>query len=173
MMLRLLGRHWKEHLLALDHLRQGINLRSYAQSNPVNEYKREAFNMFKSMLDQVRADFVQSMLHFRLDRPDEGMDELVHALLPRVSFEKMAELTPDWANQPVIKNESRLGLRAELTPEFTDSGQGLAAPRSTRQKVDVDPADPSTWGRVMRNDPCPCGSDKKYKHCHGAINAQG
>lgn len=156
MMLRLLDRHWKEHLLTLDHLRQGINLRSYAQSNPVNEYKREAFNLFKNMLDQVRADFVQSMLHFRLDRPDEGMDEIIHALLPRVSFEKMAELTPGWLDQ-----------------QNAEKPQETNTPRLTRQKTDVDPNNSATWGRVMRNDPCPCGSGKKYKHCHGALNAQG
>lgn len=153
MRLRLLDQHWKEHLLALDHLRQGINLRSYAQSNPVNEYKREAFNLFKNMLDMVRIDFARSMLHFRLDRPDEGMEEIAEALLPRVSFEKTAELTPDW-----------------LKEGGGEQPQEMPITRQMRQKTTVDASDPSTWGRVMRNDPCPCGSDKKFKHCHGAIN---
>lgn len=156
MMLRLLDQAWKEHLLTLDHLRQGINLRSYAQSNPVNEYKREAFNLFKEMLDQVRLRFVNSMLHFQLDRPDEGVDEIMHALLPRVNFEKMAELTPDWD-----------GSAESLQQE--DSQDAAPVQRQTRQVTHMDPQDPSTWGRVSRNDACPCGSGQKFKHCHGAI----
>lgn len=156
MMLRLLDQSWKDHLLTLDHLRQGINLRSYAQSNPVNEYKREAFNLFENMLNHVRTNFVRSILHFRLDRPDENMEEIMWALLPRLNFEKMAELTPDW-----------VGDESHTSSKQQEEGP---ATRHTRQVGHVNPQDPSTWGRVSRNAVCPCGSGKKFKHCHGMIS---
>ncbi|NMG70139.1 preprotein translocase subunit SecA [Parazoarcus communis] len=135
-MLQSLDTHWREHLAALDHLRQGIHLRGYAQKNPKQEYKREAFQLFEGLLDTVRVD--------------------VSKLLMTVQ----------------IRTESQLEA-AEAPPEVDnvqyhhadyDEALGAAAARQiTPQTAEVGP-------KVGRNDPCPCGSGKKYKHCHGKLN---
>jgi preprotein translocase subunit SecA len=147
LLLRLLDQFWKDHLLGLDHLRQGINLRAYAQSNPLNEYKREAFNLFQFMLQQLKAEFIAVLSHFELDMT-ENID-LESLLAPEPNFKEMKELEPGWAGEEVVKEK---------------------ATRSSRKKTDeFDPKAPSTWGRVLRNAVCPCGSGKKYKHCHGEL----
>lgn len=158
-MLRLLDQNWKDHLLTLDHLRQGINLRSYAQSNPINEYKREAFNLFEIMLERVRTDFVQAILHFRLDASDTNIDDLMQVLLPRVSFDQTSELTPDW-------------MAAQQEHQKQEQDFDMPATRNIRRAAPIiDPQNPATWGRVSRNSLCPCGSGQKYKYCHGQMNA--
>ncbi len=152
LLLRLLDQTWKDHLLGLDHLRQGINLRAYAQSNPLNEYKREAFNLFQLMLQMLKGEFIAVLSHFELDLPEGANLESV--LTPQIDFRSMEELEPGWtgeAEEETAKTKTR---------------------SSRKQLVEVDPKDPSTWGRVLRNASCPCGSGKKYKHCHGELNAE-
>ena len=149
LLLRLLDQSWKDHLLGLDHLRQGINLRAYAQSNPLNEYKREAFNMFQYMLHQLKSEFVAALSHF--DANPSSSASLEEALVPELNFDEMEELLPNW--------------------EEGDEGKKPSKKSSTVHKKaeEVNPSDPKTWGKVLRNAPCPCGSDKKYKHCHGEL----
>ena len=133
---------WKEHLLALDHLRQGISLRAYGQRDPLNEYKSEAFALFNGMLDELK--------------------QRVTSMLARV--ELGAEAPPE----PL--------LQAPMPPQMTfndPSGQAQYAGgdvlEAERPRPALDPADPSTWKNTSRNAPCPCGSGKKYKHCHGRV----
>lgn len=128
-LLQTLDQLWKDHLLSLDHLRQGINLRAYAQRDPLNEYKQEAFTLFEAMLNHLR--------------------ELVVTRLSRMEIK--VTLTDDIMRLPAKK-------------VMRESHGGEASPASGR-----DPNDPSTWGKVGRNDDCPCGSGKKYKHCHGKL----
>ena len=125
--LQILDHTWKEHLLHLDHLRQGINLRAYAQRDPLNEYKSEAFEMFQAMLGQFRERVIQTLavVEIQTQAPDEN-ELLQHGLTS--------------------------------TPLAADGAPGK------RGRI---PSDPSTWGRVSRNEACPCGSGKKYKQCHG------
>ncbi len=119
--LQILDQHWKEHLLSLDHLRQGINLRAYAQKDPLNEYKREAFQMFEGMLDKMRQTVTMALAHVEL---------------------KTA--------QPTLKQTDK--------PVQDEASQRNILPNSQTKNI-----------KVPRNAPCPCGSGKKYKHCHGKI----
>ena len=145
LLLQVLDAVWKEHLLALDHLRQGIGLRAYGQRDPLNEYKSEAFNLFNGMLDELR--------------------ERVTSMLARV------EIGPEAPPPPMFQP-------AEPSPmalHYSDPGAGaqyagsdvLEAERPA--EIGIDPADPTTWRNTPRNAPCPCGSGKKFKHCHGKV----
>lgn len=154
LLLRLLDHTWKEHLYALDNLRQGINLRAYAQSNPLNEYKREAFMLFQYMMDQVREEFIATLSHFQSHAP--AMDTLNHLLDDDMDFDELMESMPEW-----FKKED--AETAEEGSLFAPQPQGL------REESALDINDPSTWTILPRNAPCPCGSGKKYKHCHGRI----
>ncbi|MBF0167041.1 MAG: preprotein translocase subunit SecA [Alphaproteobacteria bacterium] len=130
LLVQVLDQSWKEHLLALDHLRQGIGLRAYGQRDPLNEYKREAFNLFGTMLEDAKERVISLLSHVEL-RFEEPPEELLPKS-PRQMFE--------------TRHDPALGPVAE-------------AP--------LDVNDPNSWARTPRNSPCPCGSGKKYKHCHG------
>jgi len=134
---------WKEHLLALDHLRQGIGLRAYGQRDPLNEYKSEAFALFNTMLDDMR-ERVCSMLS-RVELSAEPPRPLAEPAFDRMLT---SHPNPDGGNVAVAEAPFALAMGA--------------APA-------VDPNDPATWSAANRNAPCPCGSGKKYKHCHGRV----
>ncbi len=146
LLLQVLDAVWKEHLLAIDHLRQGIGLRAYGQRDPLNEYKSEAFGMFNAMLDELK--------------------ERVTAMLARV------ELAPDAPPEPVGITASGM---FESHPDPALAGGELALAEAEPMRVvagplrseAVDPDNPATWAATPRNAPCPCGSGRKYKHCHG------
>lgn len=148
LLLQILDQAWKEHLLQLDHLRQGIGLRAYGQRDPLNEYKREAFNLFEQMLDDLRERVTSVLAHVEL-RVGPSEEEVQESLTPR----------------PQQMHESR------HDPAFADEAEqaGIATGGTVRNRA-ANPADPATWGATPRNAPCPCGSGKKYKHCHGALN---
>ena len=157
LLLQILDQVWKEHLLSLDHLRQGIGLRAYAQRDPLNEYKREAFELFQAMLERLRERVTQVLAHIEL-RVDPALEpELHRALQP----------------PPLQMHESRVDpafAEADAAPEpgaATALAQRPAPARSRAADPAADPRDPASWGRIARNAPCPCGSGKKFKHCHG------
>ena len=145
-LLRVLDSQWKNHLLALDHLRQGINLRAYAQGNPLNEYKREAFALFQTMMIGLKEEFTLTMAHMNAT-PVSSYEEIESALLPEIDFSKLAELTPG-------STESKFN-EEELTKAIGNLKASIAAQKD----------------KIRRNDPCYCGSGKKYKHCHGSAEA--
>ena len=135
-MLQSLDAHWREHLAALDHLRQGIHLRGYAQKNPKQEYKREAFELFEALLDEVRREVTRVVFTVQI-RSQEDVEETVpHADVHNVQYQH--------ANYDEAPGES--------TDEAPPQRPAQAGPK------------------VGRNDPCPCGSGKKYKHCHGKLS---
>ena len=140
-LLQSLDTHWREHLSALDYLRQGIHLRSYAQRQPKEEYKREAFELFGQMLDAVKNDVTRTLMNVRIETPEQ-LDEAASA------FEE--------------KGESMINITYTAPTETGEVEQTLAGPDGT-------PLDPSIFVGVSRNDPCPCGSGEKYKHCHGKL----
>ena len=146
LLLQLLDQLWKEHLLTLDHLRQGIGLRAYAQRDPLNEYKQEAFNLFEEMLDSLRERVTQVLCHVELQMGDE--DQKIFSQSDQEMHEGRTD--PAFARD---EDEQR------TIPRLPTTGR--------KASTNVDPNDPSTWGRVSRNAACPCGSGKKYKHCHG------
>jgi len=153
LLLQLLDQLWKEHLLTLDHLRQGIGLRAYAQRDPLNEYKREAFDLFENMLDSLRERVTQVLCHVELQMYDPEEDNMLSG--PTQMTESRVD--PAFADEEALEEEQAAAL--------------AAVPLHRRKAADnIDPEDPDTWGRVPRNAPCPCGSGKKYKHCHGKVS---
>ena len=140
-MLFTLDSHWKEHLAAMDYLRQGIHLRGYAQKNPKQEYKREAFERFSAMLDAIKREVVQILCRLQLQAPPS-----------------IPETLPD-ASEFEFKHDTFEGL-------------GGAAPAAEAEAPVLEEKKPFVRPdrKIGRNDPCPCGSGKKYKHCHGKLN---
>jgi preprotein translocase subunit SecA len=153
-LLMTLDQLWKEHLLSLDHLRQGIGLRAYGQKNPLNEYKREAFNMFSAMLDELKILFIQRTcaLHFDVSNLDRNIDYS--------SAEKKLKHMTQTRNDPAFNRHD-----SDRSNTETSSRSDFVAVSAEYRNPD----DPNTWGKISRNEPCPCGSSKKYKHCHGTI----
>jgi preprotein translocase subunit SecA len=146
-MLRQLDLHWKEHLAAMDHLRQGIGLRSYAQKNPKQEYKREAFEMFGAMLEQVKHDTISILTRIRI----QGEQDLDDSAERRRAAEAMR-----------YQHAEASALGAQPQPGQPQAGAAPAA-------APVEPF--KREGRkVGRNEPCPCGSGKKFKQCHGKLS---
>ena len=154
LLLQLLDQLWKDHLLTLDHLRQGIGLRSYAQQDPLNEYKREAFNLFEEMLTLLRERITQVISHLEIEV--EGMD---HSIINR----PQQDMTEGREDPAFFSNTS--------IPVLEDINDINRITQVTRRQAaeTLDPEDSATWGRVARNTPCPCNSGRKYKHCHGKI----
>jgi len=145
LLLQLLDQSWKDHLLSLDHLRQGIGLRAYAQRDPLNEYKSESFNLFEEMLDRLRETItgVLSHLDIRVGDPENSV--------------------PLRASQ-----ETQQNIEGDMQPGEEPAPRPRSDPVLKRAaKVKIEPDDPATWGKIPRNAPCPCNSGKKYKHCHG------
>lgn len=150
--LRLLDQHWKDHLLQLDHLRQGINLRAFAQRDPLNEYKAESFAMFETMLHNLREAIIRD-----LSLVEINIDEKTFAALMEQERRKEDEKAEKTRTDPALMG----------TAGATREGRA-EAPIPMRRKFNPD--DPNTWqGNVPRNGNCPCGSGKKFKYCHGKL----
>ncbi|MEO7242908.1 MAG: preprotein translocase subunit SecA [Variovorax sp.] len=147
-LLQSLDSHWREHLAALDYLRQGIHLRGYAQKQPKQEYKREAFELFEQMLDSVKAEVTRQLMTVRVQSAEQ-LDSAADAIEDRA--EHIANVTysaPNESGEP----ESR-----------TDAAS------AGRQAFGAVSATAAAFAHVGRNEPCPCGSGKKFKHCHGKL----
>ncbi|WMY09969.1 preprotein translocase subunit SecA [Paraburkholderia phenoliruptrix] len=159
-MLQTLDRSWREHLAALDHLRQGIHLRGYAQKNPKQEYKREAFELFAAMLDAVKLEVTRIVMNVQIQSPEqleqaaEQMEEQ-GGHLENVEF-RHAEFAEASAAAPAAAEAA--------TAAMIGDAMSHAASAQTASAVGAD-----SVPKVGRNDPCPCGSGKKYKQCHGKI----
>jgi preprotein translocase subunit SecA len=153
LLLHILDHSWKEHLLQLDHLRQGINLRAYGQRDPLNEYRREAFDLFEEMLVRVRETVTGTLSQVEFQMEQVPDDLLLH------QQSEMHEGRED----PAMADSRNMG-------HASDGDLLVQAPVRSRAPVGaLNPEDPTTWGKVPRNAPCPCGSGRKYKHCHGQI----
>jgi preprotein translocase subunit SecA len=150
LLLQILDQYWKDHLLRLDHLRQGIGLRAFGQKNPLNEYKREAFDMFQDMLARLREGVTQLLSHIEIQV--NAPDPVPEPQAPREMEAQHAMAGQFGAARPA----------ADAAPAPRQPTRNTAA-------AELDPNDPSTWGKVSRNAACPCGSGKKYKHCHGKL----
>ncbi|MDR0631357.1 MAG: preprotein translocase subunit SecA [Holosporales bacterium] len=149
-LLRNLDQHWKDHLLSLDYLRQGIGLRAYAQSNPLNEYKRESFNMFTDMMQSIRVKTLSSLSRF-----DVSMDDVNNLLKFFQSLSDAEDIVP-----PI---DGTLG-----DPEADMNYISGESHSSFMPSESADVAAPQFDTETPRNAPCPCGSGKRYKYCHGA-----
>jgi preprotein translocase subunit SecA len=140
-MLTNLDQHWREHLAALDHLRQGIHLRGYAQKNPKQEYKREAFELFASMLESVKLEVTKTLTAVQVNSETE-----------------LAEAAADTA--PAVENVKyqHAGYDEALATDESEAAEKAKERPFVRE-----------MGKIGRNDPCPCGSGRKYKQCHGKL----
>ncbi|MBP6951121.1 MAG: preprotein translocase subunit SecA [Alphaproteobacteria bacterium] len=139
LLLRMLDQQWKDHLLSLDHLRQGINLRAYAQRDPLNEYKSEAFEMFQAMLFRLRENVTGALAHLQMGQttPEKIVADIFE---PEMEQEMMLHQHQDPYNPGEIEDEILIG--------------------------------PEDWRNTPRNAPCPCGSGKRYKQCHGRLEQE-
>ena len=137
---------WREHLLTLEHLRSVVGFRGYAQRDPLNEYKNESFQLFESMLDSLRETVTQQLSRVRPLTEDEQKEMLAQMTAQQAQAQQVVEEATD---------------RAEAVAEAEASGGALPG---------FDETDPGTWGNPKRNDLCPCGSGKKFKHCHGRLS---
>ena len=142
--------HWREHLLHLDHLRQTIGLRGYGQRDPLNEYKTEAFSLFESLLNRLRKDVTAQLMSLTPVPPEEAQ-----------ALEQMPEREMHAEHADPLTGENEM--------EEDGDGQTTVLTRAPAT-AGIDPTRPETWGKVSRNALCPCGSGKKYKHCHGAVS---
>jgi preprotein translocase subunit SecA len=156
---------WREHIITLEHLRQVIGFRAYGQRDPVNEYKQEGFHHFESMLAKLREATVGQLMRVAI-APDQTGEELAQQMQPPEPPPlTMTQDTPEALG--VSKEEFELA-QSVLAREGRAPAPDAKQPMQVRKAEDqIDPADPTTWGRPSRNQPCPCGSGKKYKHCHG------
>jgi len=138
-LLQTLDQHWRDHLVTLEHLRQIVGLRGFGQRDPLSEFKLEAFSLFSDLLSALRQDVVRYIMRVQVETPPP--------------MPEMPEVAPT--------------LPADATTQSTQAAPaGMSAGNSAGA---FDPNNPATWGKVARNAPCPCGSGKKYKHCHGAV----
>jgi len=165
-LLHTLDNLWREHLVTLEHLREVVGLRGYGQRDPLNEYKTEGFTLFESMLSNLREVVTGQLMSVEL-RPD-GMLPLEEEKMPEMELHHDDPAAMDFAPYP-DSDEMLVGAGAEGYAD--EAGFQRQAPiRSRQASAKVNPDDPSTWGKVSRNAACPCGSGKKYKHCHGRLN---
>ena len=143
LLLQTIDAKWREHLLTLDHLRSVVAFRGYAQRDPLNEYKTEGFQLFESLLDGLRGEVTEKLAQIR----------------PMSEEEQQAMIEQMRAQQAAAAG----GAIARAEPS--------GPPAPTQEAIDAGfvEDDPSTWGNPGRNDTCPCGSGKKFKHCHGAF----
>jgi preprotein translocase subunit SecA len=137
-MLQVLDQQWKDHLAAMDYLRQGIHLRGYAQKNPKQEFKREAFELFSEMLGRIKHEVVTLLARLQIQQP---------------------EAAPAFEPAPRTPAEMQFLHPSADGGEVAEEGELAVAQRPSVRKQP----------KVGRNQPCPCGSGKKYKHCHGRL----
>ena len=170
-LLQILDQVWKDHLLSLDHLRQAIGLRAYGQRDPLIEYKREAFALFEDMLGRLRETVTGVLCHLEL------------------RIQRAEQLVPEQKPQALQEQHDEVDMFGEQRATGTDGappprpGPLARTPRPSADQPPprpgmtwyeptarwVNPNDPASWGKVPRNAPCPCGSGKKHKHCHGRV----
>jgi preprotein translocase subunit SecA len=134
-LLTIFDQHWKDHLLSMDNVKEGLNLRAYAQKNPLTEYKRESFNLFENMRMEVKKTVVENIFRVKLYTPEE-IEEIKRR------------------QQEMLEKQLQAAKRAQQAAEQQEEAE--SAPVARRSQ------------KVGRNDVCPCGSGKKFKHCHGA-----
>ncbi|PTM79648.1 protein translocase subunit secA [Cereibacter johrii] len=150
-LLQTIDAKWREHLLTLEHLRSVVGFRGYAQRDPLSEYKTEAFALFESMLNSLRQDVTQKLAQVR-----------------PLSEEEQQAMMRQFLDQQRAAAAAEAPAQAPVAP----APQAAAAPQPAPELVGAEAGepDPAAWGNVARNDPCPCGSGLKYKHCHGRLD---
>ena len=170
-LLQTLDHLWREHLVTLEHLRQVIGFRAYGQRDPLNEYKSEAFILFENMLGRLRENVTGQLMHVEL-APPEDQPALQPIDLPPMEAHHVDATTgfDEFERDPELAMADAAIQGARARRAAGPEPEKRAPLQSRRNEGAVDPKDPATWGRVSRNALCPCGSGKKYKHCHGKMD---
>ncbi|SFV37432.1 preprotein translocase subunit SecA [Hyphomicrobium facile] len=170
-LLQTLDHLWREHLVTLEHLRQVIGFRAYGQRDPLNEYKSEAFILFESMLGRLRENVTGQLMHVEL-APPEDQPALQPVDLPPMEAHHVDATTgfDEFERDPELAMADAAIQGARARRAAGPEPERRAPLQSRKNEGAVDPKDPATWGRVSRNALCPCGSGKKYKHCHGKMD---
>jgi preprotein translocase subunit SecA len=150
-LLQAIDSKWREHLLRLEHLRSVVNFRGYAQRDPLNEYKTEAFQLFEGLLNSLREQVTQQLSRIR----------------PVSKEEQEAMMRQMMAAQAAAQAPKVVEAAAAAAPAATLAAAPVA--EAATRLAGFDEADPTTWGNPGRNDACPCGSGEKFKHCHGRL----
>ena len=150
-LLQTLDHLWREHLLMLEHLRQAVAMRGYGQRDPLNEYKTEGFTLFEAMLAKLREAVCAQLM--RVEIAEEAPPELTVDDLPEMEASHIDPFT---------------GMNDMAEAELAFADPAVAEARGKKGEA-LDPNNPATWGKIQRNAECPCGSGKKYKHCHGRL----
>ena len=168
-MLRMLDQHWREHLAAMDYLRQGIHLRGYAQKDYRFEFKREAFELFSAMLDRIKYETSSLMakIEVRTQEEIEREEEERRRRLMRALQAQHAEVAPLLGPAEADPQS----MEAAAAAARSQGAAGAAAQRPRAPAPDAAGTFVRAERKVGRNEPCPCGSGKKYKHCHGALSS--
>lgn len=158
-LLQVLDMRWREHLQMIDQLRSVIHLRSYGQRDPLNEFKSEAFNLFHSLLEELRATVTRSLMHIRVQAPAQQPGAPQQAPRPAAPPPQVPQMpAPPQVHETHLDPDTGIN---EMNPEDQDTPPGPALHQAE-----------DDWSNTPRNSPCPCGSGKKYKHCHGALTHQ-
>ncbi|EAR53011.1 preprotein translocase, SecA subunit [Oceanicola granulosus HTCC2516] len=153
-LLQTIDTKWREHLLTLEHLRSVVGFRGYAQRDPLNEYKTESFQLFESLLDSLRAEVTQKLAQIRPMTEEEQKKMMEQLLAQQRRLQQPAAASP---------------APAAREPVAAGAGAGVAEAEAGTRRAGFVEDDPTTWGNPGRNDPCPCGSGNKFKHCHGRL----
>jgi preprotein translocase subunit SecA len=152
-LLQTLDHLWREHIVMLEHLRQVIGLRGYGQRDPLNEYKQEAFHLFEAMIQQMREGVTAQLMRVEImQAPPEPVPE-------NLPYMEAHHINPATGEDDMAMADGTVAALAR------SAGATLA--RNPAPAPKRNPSDPATWGKVGRNEVCPCGSGKKFKHCHG------
>jgi preprotein translocase subunit SecA len=154
-LLQTLDHLWREHLVMLEHLRQVIGLRGYGQRDPLNEYKQEAFHLFEAMITNLREGVTAQLMRVEIMQapPQEPPRE-------QLPYMEAHHINPATGEDELALSDNPVAAMARSAGASLSRGAAVAAAARN-------PADPSTWGKIGRNEVCPCGSGKKFKHCHG------
>ncbi len=160
-LLQTLDHLWREHLVTLEHLRQVIGFRAYGQRDPVNEYKSESFHLFESMLTRLREATVGQLMHIQL-APEQPVPSVDDIELPPMEAH---HIDPNTGEDELAMADAALAAEGRAPVQVIEKRTPVSL-RKAEGEIS-DPKNPATWGRVARNDKCPCNSGKKYKHCHG------
>jgi preprotein translocase subunit SecA len=153
LLLRTLDRLWRDHIITIDQLRQVIYLRSYGQRDPLNEYKTEAFNLFQALVTGLKEQVTSQLMRVEIEFQQPGDD-----MLP--SEDELPDMEIHHIDATTGEDDVEQGIPL-LSPAPAKRAAKAKAPK-------LDPKNPETWGKIGRNDQCPCGSGKRFKHCHGA-----
>jgi preprotein translocase subunit SecA len=169
-LLQTIDAKWREHLLRLEHLRSVVGFRGYAQRDPLNEYKTEAFQLFEKLLDGLREEVTQKLSAIRPMTAEESQ-----AMMQGMIAQRRAQMAAEAADEAPVAPPAdgpagpRAAARAAPATVTLAAAVDEVEPEPTEPRPGFDAQDPTTWGNPGRNDLCPCGSGKKFKHCHGAF----